>query len=291
MVVNRSPNTTGDEVKLMMNDESTSNVAYAVQDVSFSYSRGKRAESETVLHELSCLILSGRVLGILGPNGSGKSTLLKLLARVFHPQKGTIDVLGESLSGLSQIDVAKRVALVPQETLQVFPFTIAEMVLMGRSPHHQGWGGWHWEDAQDWSVVQNAMDELDVAHLGDRLVTEVSGGERQRAVIARALVQEPQILLLDEPTAFLDLHHQLDIARIIRRLNRERGLTVILVSHDLNLASQYCDHVMLLNKGRIAAMGSPHTVIQPKVLEEVYGCSVLVDRHPQSGLPRVSLPL
>ncbi len=275
----------------MTNHSVTSNTAYSVQHVTFSYARGKRSESEAVLNDLSCLILSGRVLGILGPNGSGKSTFLKLLARVFYPQKGTIDLLGESLSGLSQVDVAKRVALVPQETLQVFPFTIAEMVLMGRSPHHQGWGGWHWEDSQDWAVVQNAMDELDVAHLSHRLVTEVSGGERQRAVIARALVQEPQILLLDEPTAFLDLHHQLDIARIIRRLNRERGLTVILVSHDLNLASQYCDHVMLLNKGRIAAMGSPHTVIQPKVLEAVYGCSVLVDRHPQSGLPRVSLPV
>jgi iron complex transport system ATP-binding protein len=274
----------------MMNDQSPSNVAYSLEDVTFSYSRGKRAQSEAVLKGLSCLILSGRVLGILGPNGSGKSTLLKLLARVFQPQKGTIEILGESLSGLSQLDVAKRVALVPQETLQVFPFTISEMVLMGRSPHHQGWGGWHWEDSQDWAVAQNAMEELDVAHLGNRLVTEVSGGERQRAVIARALVQEPQLLLLDEPTAFLDLHHQLDIARIIKRLNRERGLTVILVSHDLNLASQYCDQVLLLNQGRLAAMGSPQTVIKPEVLERVYGCSVLVDRHPQSGLPRVSLP-
>jgi iron complex transport system ATP-binding protein len=275
----------------MMNDQFPSNVAYSLEDVTFSYSRGKRAESEAVLKGLSCLILSGRVLGILGPNGSGKSTLLKLLARVYQPQKGTIEILGESLAGLSQLNVAKRVALVPQETLQVFPFTIAEMVLMGRSPHHQGWGGWHWEDSQDWAVAQNAMEELDVAQLGNRLVTEVSGGERQRAVIARALVQEPQILLLDEPTAFLDLHHQLDIARIIKRLNRERGLTVILVSHDLNLASQYCDQVLILNHGRLAAMGSPQTVITPEVIEAVYGCSVLVDRHPQSGLPRVSLPV
>ena len=291
MVIDDSANTVGYEVAHMMNDQFSSNVAYSLEDVTFSYSRGKRAESEAVLKGLSCLILSGRVLGILGPNGSGKSTLLKLLARVYLPQNGTIDILGESLSGLSQLNVAKRVALVPQETLQVFPFTIAEMVLMGRSPHHQGWGGWHWEDSQDWAVARNAMEELDVAHLGNRLVTEVSGGERQRAVIARALVQEPQILLLDEPTAFLDLHHQLDIARIIKRLNRERGLTVILVSHDLNLASQYCDQVLLLNQGRLAAMGSPQTVIKPEVIEAVYGCSVLVDRHPQSGLPRVSLPV
>lgn len=291
MVVDDSANTVGYEVTHMMNDQFPSNVAYSLKDVAFSYSKGKRAESEAVLKELSCLILSGRVLGILGPNGSGKSTLLKLLARVLQPQKGTIEILSQSLAGLSQLDVAKRVALVPQETLQVFPFTIAEMVLMGRSPHHQGWGGWHWEDSQDWAVTQNAMEELDVAHLGNRLVTEVSGGERQRAVIARALVQEPQILLLDEPTAFLDLHHQLDIARIIKRLNRERGLTVVLVSHDLNLASQYCDQVLMLNHGRLAAMGSPQTVIKPEVIEAVYGCSVLVDRHPQSGLPRVSLPV
>ena len=291
MVIDDSANAVGYEVTHMMNDQFPSNVAYSLENVNFSYSRGKRAESEAALNGLSCLILSGRVLGILGPNGSGKSTLLKLLARVFQPQKGAIEILGESLSGLSQLNVAKRVALVPQETLQVFPFTIAEMVLMGRSPHHQGWGGWHWEDSQDWAVARNAMEELDVAHLGNRLVTEVSGGERQRAVIARALVQEPQILLLDEPTAFLDLHHQLDIARIIKRLNRERGLTVVLVSHDLNLASQYCDQVLLLNHGCLAAMGSPQTVIKPEVIEAVYGCSVLVDRHPQSGLPRVSLPM
>ena len=291
MVINDSTNAIGYEVIQMMNDQMISNVAYSLDHVSFSYARGKNAASEAVLKELSCLVLSGRVLGILGPNGSGKSTLLKLLARVFRPQQGTIEILGEPLSGLSQLDVAKRVALVPQETLQVFPFTIAEMVLMGRSPHHQGWGGWHWEDSQDWAVAQNAMEELDVAHLGHRLVTEVSGGERQRAVIARALVQEPQILLLDEPTAFLDLHHQLDIARIIKRLNRERGLTVVLVSHDLNLASQYCDQVLLLNHGRLAAMGSPQAVIKSEVIGAVYGCAVLVDRHPQSGLPRVSLPV
>jgi iron complex transport system ATP-binding protein len=274
-----------------MADSATANVAYSLQDVTFSYKRGKGLASEAAVNELSCLLLSGRVVGILGPNGSGKSTLLKLLARVFQPQEGKIELLGDSLSGLSQLDVAKRVALVPQETLQVFPFTIAEMVMMGRSPHHQGWGGWHWEDAEDWRVAQAAMEDLNVSHLGNRLVTEVSGGERQRAVIARALVQEPQILLLDEPTAFLDLHHQLDIARIIKRLNRDRGLTVVLVSHDLNLVSQYCDQILLLNHGRLAAMGSPQMVIKPSVIEEVYGCSVLVDRHPQSGLPRVSLPV
>jgi iron complex transport system ATP-binding protein len=183
------------------------------------------------------------------------------------------------------------VALVPQETLQIFPFTIGEMVLMGRFPHHQGWGGWHWEDSDDRQIAHTAMEDLDVHHLGARLVTDVSGGERQRAVIARALTQQPQVLLLDEPTAFLDLHHQLDIARILRRLNQERGLTVILVSHDLNLASQYCDRLMLLHHGQIVEVGTPRDILRPDLLESVYGCRVLVDGHPQSGLPRVSLPV
>ncbi|HBP86552.1 MAG TPA: ABC transporter ATP-binding protein [Nitrospirales bacterium] len=265
--------------------------AYGLQDVTFGYGSRFRDTSDVVLKDLTCSIDSGKILGILGPNGSGKSTLLKILARVLRPRSGMIELFGNPLSRLSQADVARQVALVPQETLQIFPFTLAEMVLMGRFPHHQGYGGWHWEDADDWQIAHQAMEDLDVLHLGARLVTDVSGGERQRAVIARALTQEPQVLLLDEPTAFLDLHHQLDIARILRRLNRERGLTVILVSHDLNLASQYCDQLMLLHLGHIVEVGSPRDVLRPDLLESIYGCQVLVDRHPQSGLPRVSLPV
>jgi len=265
--------------------------AYALGEMTFGYATRSYDQSESVLKDFTCSIDSGKILGILGPNGSGKSTLLKILARVLRPQHGTIELFGNPLSLLSQADVARRVALVPQETMQIFPFTIAEMVLMGRFPHHRGWGGWHWEDADDWRIAHEAMEDLDVTHLGARLVTDVSGGERQRAVIARALTQQPQVLLLDEPTAFLDLHHQLDIARILRRLNRERGLTVILVSHDLNLASQYCDQLMLLHHGRIVEVGSPQDILRPDLLESVYGCQVLVDPHPQSGLPRVSLPV
>jgi ABC-type cobalamin/Fe3+-siderophores transport system ATPase subunit len=265
--------------------------AYALRSVTFGYDTRFRDHSESVLKSVTCSIDSGKILGILGPNGSGKSTLLKLLARVLRPRSGTIDLFGNPISVLSQAEVARRVALVPQETMQIFPFTIAEMVLMGRFPHHRGWGGWHWEDSDDWRIAHQAMEDLDVLHLGSRLVTDVSGGERQRAVIARALTQIPQVLLLDEPTAFLDLHHQLDIARILRRLNRERGLTVILVSHDLNLASQYCDRLMLLHHGQVVEVGSPLEVLRPDLLESVYGCPVLIDGHPQSGLPRVSLPV
>ncbi|MYC27596.1 MAG: ABC transporter ATP-binding protein [Nitrospira sp. SB0662_bin_26] len=259
--------------------------------VTFGFGRTETAVRSPVLKNVSLMVGSGEVLGILGPNGSGKSTLLKILMRILVPQQGTIEWFGQPPDAFSQADIAQHVAFVPQETQQAFPFTINEMVLMGRYPHHGRTWGLGWEGSHDRAVAMQAMRDLDVAHLGTRLITNVSGGERQRAVIARALAQEPEVLLLDEPTAFLDLHHQLDIARIIRRLNRERGLTVVLVSHDLNLASQYCDRVLLLREGEIVTVGSPEEVIAAASLESVYGCSVLVDQHPQSGRPRVTLPV
>ncbi|GJL49808.1 MAG: hypothetical protein NPIRA01_10350 [Nitrospirales bacterium] len=265
--------------------------ALFAEQVTYRYQSSFVKNSEAVLRELNCTIQAGIIQGILGPNGSGKSTFLKLLARVFSVQEGAIKLFGQDIQHLSQASIARTVAFVPQETQQIFPFTIGEMVLMGRFPHHAGLGGWHWEDLEDLVIAERAMQDLDVAHLADRLITDVSGGERQRAIIARALAQDPKILLLDEPTAFLDLHHQLDIARILRRMNQDRGLTVVLVSHDLNLASQYCDQLMLLDHGHIVKTGTPEDVIRPDVLEQVYGCEVLVDRHPQSGMPRVSLPI
>ncbi len=265
--------------------------ALTVRNLTYRYQSRFSKNPVAVLEKLNCTIESGTIMGVLGPNGSGKSTFLKILARVFAVQEGQVELRGQNMQRLSQSDIAKTVAFVPQETQQIFPFTIGEMVLMGRFPHHAGLGGWHWEDPEDVAIAEAAMQDLDVAHLADRLITDVSGGERQRAIIARALAQDPQILLLDEPTAFLDLHHQLDIARILRRLNQERGLTVVLVSHDLNLASQYCDQLMLLDRGDIVKSGTPEEVIQPEVLESVYRCEVLVDRHPQTGMPRVSLPL
>jgi iron complex transport system ATP-binding protein len=266
--------------------------AYFLRDVSFTYRRGTLEDGKKLtLDNLTLSVNPGEILGVLGPNGSGKSTLLKLLARILQTDRGHIQLSGQDLSGLSQVEVARRVALVPQETQQPFPFTISEMVLMGRFPHHGGLGGFRWETEEDIAIGNQAMQDLDVQHLGARLITDVSGGERQRAIIARALTQEPEVLLLDEPTAFLDLHHQLDIARILRRLNQERGLTVVLVSHDLNLASQYCDRILLLQNGRIAQIGTPEEVIRRDVLESVYQCPVLIDQHPQSGMPRVTLPV
>lgn len=270
--------------------------AYVVRGVSFSYG-GHRADATRdlvwALRDLSCDIREGEVFGIIGPNGSGKSSLLKVLGRILQPAAGGLELFGRDLRGMRQDAVARAVALVPQDTLQVFPFTIAEVVLMGRFPHHQArWslGALGWETEEDLRLAKAAMADLDIAHLAHRSIGDVSGGERQRAIIARALTQQPRVLLLDEPTAFLDLNHQIEICRTLRRLNETRGLTVVLVSHDLNLASQYCDRLMLLKEGRPFRIGTPDEIIRPDILQAVYGCAVLIDRHPASGLPRVTLP-
>ena len=278
--------------------------AFSVVRLRFSYRplrggqlrAGEMGGADCVLNNLTFDMAPGEIVGVIGPNGSGKTSLLKILAKLMRPLEGSVRLFGEPLETMTQREVARVVALVPQESQQIFPFTIAETVLMGRFPHRRsnsGFGrlvGIGWEEPGDLSLAQQAMEDADVVHLASRSIRDVSGGERQRVMIARALAQQPQVLLLDEPTAFLDLHHQLDICRILRRLNEERGLTVVLVSHDLNLASQYCDRLMLLHEGRIFRMGSPNDVICPEILEAVYRCPVLVDRHPVSGLPRVTLP-
>jgi iron complex transport system ATP-binding protein len=271
-------------------------LAFSVRDLVFSYGRHRRGdpagEQGWSIRRLSFDVRDGEVLGIIGPNGSGKSSLLKLLAKVLQPEAGALDVFGRALGTMAQPEVARTVALVPQDTLQLFPFTIAELVLMGRFPHHApSWrfGGIEWETAEELALADRTMREMDVRHLASRFLHEVSGGERQRAVIARALVQEPRVLLLDEPTAFLDLNHQLDIMVILRRLSRQQGLTVVLVSHDLNLASQVCDRLLLLRSGELKALGTPGEVLQAEMINQIYGCEVLVDRHPVSGRPRVTL--
>lgn len=264
---------------------------YQVERVKFTYPH--RPAREWVLDGLTFDVRAGEILGVIGPNGSGKTSLLKLLAHVLTSQEGVVRLFGRDLAHMRQDAVARAVALVPQDSPEVFPFTIGEMVLMGRFPHRaRGWnlGGFGWESTEDIQLAEKAMRETDVAHLASRLIRDVSGGERQRAIIARALTQQPQVLLLDEPTAFLDLNHQVDICSLLQRLNDERGLTVVLVSHDLNLASQYCDRLLLLNEGTVFCIGPPEDVIRLDVLKSVYGCEVLVDLHPTTGTPRVTLP-
>ena len=267
--------------------------AYEVRSLRFQYQPLSRGLDNWVVDGLTFDIQAGEILGIVGPNGSGKTSLLKLLAKVLRPHDGAMALFGRDLGVMPQVEVARTVAFVPQESPQVFSFTVMETVLMGRFPHHQGatWSaGFGWESAEDLSIAEQALQYTDLTHLAGRSVMDLSGGERQRCMIARALAQAPQVLLLDEPTAFLDLQHQMEICAIVRRLKEERGLTVVLVSHDLNLASQYCDRILMLKAGALFRLGTPHDVIDVEVLKAVYGCDVLIDRHPESGVPRVTLP-
>jgi iron complex transport system ATP-binding protein len=271
-----------------------SNPAFRLDNVSFAYGRsaGSGQPERPVFHHLTVTISAGRIVGVIGPNGSGKSTFLKLLAGILVPQDGTIFVFGRPLAALSRTTIGKMLAYVPQEFQATFPFTVRDIVLMGRYPHRNTglWDLWGWEGKDDYAAADHAMDRLNVLHLAEKSIIALSGGERQRVLIARALAQEAEILLLDEPTAFLDLNYQLEISRILSTLVQDRNLTIILVSHDLNLASQYCDRLLLLDQGRLAAMDHPAMVLRADVLEPVYGCRMLIDCHPETGLPRVSLP-
>ena len=265
---------------------------FELQSVFFQYGRGGEA-SPWALSNVTLHVNGGEVLGIVGPNGSGKTSLLKLLAKLVLPQQGEITLYGQSLKAVTQNEVARQVAFVPQDTQPTFAFSVAETVLMGRFPHRRRtrWDyGFGWDSHEDCAIARQAMTTMDVLHLAERSVMELSGGERQRTVIARALTQTPNVLLLDEPTAFLDLQHQLEICSVLRSLKEERDLTIVIVSHDLNMASQYCDRIVMLKGGEMFATGSPNDVMRPDLLEAVYGCGVLVDAHPQSGLPRITLP-
>ena len=254
---------------------------YQLIDVSFRYAR------DWVLRDFALEVAEGEFLGLIGPNGVGKSSLLKLMAGLLRPNQGAVWLHGENLASLSPRQIARRVAVVSQESQVLFPFTVAELVLMGRFTHQEGWG---WDSPADLQIARHAMQAMDILPVATRTFRELSGGERQRAVIARALAQQAGILLLDEPTAFLDINHQLDIYALLQDLNRNRGVTVVVVSHDLNLASQHCDRLVLLHEGRVYWAGAPEQVVTPDHIRTVYGCDVIIDRHPEAGTPRVTLP-
>ena len=249
-----------------------------VEGLSFSYGQG------FALKGVGFDLAEGEVLGIIGPNSSGKTTLIRLLSKVLIPQEGSIKLLGLDVKALSRREVAKVVAVVPQDSHLAFPFTVREVVLMGRHPHSQGF---FFEGEEDLRVAEEAMKATGVLHLANKHLDELSGGERRLAVIARALAQRPRILLLDEPLTYLDLHHQVEITKLLRRLNEEQGTTVLLVSHDLNAALETCHRLLLLWEGRVHRMGRPEEVIDEKTIEEVYGLKVLIEQSPLTGRLRI----
>ena len=239
-----------------------------------------------VLEDVSFQVGKGEFIGVIGPNGSGKTTLLKVLYRLLSPQRGDVFFERVPLKKMSQRDIAKRIAVVAQETYPVFPFRVIEIVLMGRSPYL---GHLMFESEKDLEIAKKAMEWTEILPISERPIDKLSGGERKRVFIARALAQEPEVILLDEPTANLDIHHQIEFLDLILALNREKGLTILMASHDLNLASEFCDRLILLQNGEIFKMGSPQEVITRENIERVYGCGVWVDQNPVSGMPRITL--
>ena len=247
---------------------------------------GFRYNANWVLRNVSCDIRIGEFLGIIGPNGSGKTTLLKVIDGILKPQEGDVWINGISGKKISRDNLARIVAVVAQDSQMIFPFSVCEIVLMGRAPHLSKW---RFEGNEDFRIVREAMEMTDTLALASRSMAALSGGERQRVLIARALAQQPQILLLDEPTAFLDIKHQVDFFDLVKSLNEKNALTVVAVTHDINLASLYCDRIILMKNGRIHCMGSPEEVIVETNIKEVYETDVAVDQSPVTGRPRITL--
>jgi iron complex transport system ATP-binding protein len=248
---------------------------------------GVRYGARTALADVSARVVPGELLGVIGPNGSGKSTLIRVLAGVRRPSTGTVRLDGADLHALSRRVRAQRIALVPQETHLSFPIRVRDLVLLGRAPHTGRFG---LERADDLRAVHEAMVRAQVLELADRPVDELSGGERQRVVLARALAQDAGILLLDEPTSFLDLKHAVLLLDLVRELCRARDLAVAVVLHDLNLAAMYCDRLLLLDRGRVHASGTPEEVLTYHDLCAVYGTELYVAPNDVTGR-LVVLPL
>lgn len=238
-----------------------------------------------VLRDVSVSVDHGEFVVIIGPNGTGKTSLIKSLAGLL-PVTGQIEILGKPLPSYTRKQLAGSIAVVPQQVPLEFPFTVAETVLMGRSPHL---GLLEAETDRDRDIACQAMEFTEVSHLGKRRLDELSGGERQRVIIARAICQQPKLILLDEPTASLDPAHQLRIMSLMEKLRREEKITVVMVSHDLNLAAMYGSRILLLRNGKGVLSGSPQEIMTPENLQQAYGCAMHVDKHPFTGKPRISL--
>ena len=251
------------------------------RDITVKYGSRKAVSS------ISLALEPNRVTAIIGPNGAGKSTLLRTLNGAMQPVSGEVRLDGQALNCYSRRTIAKRIAVVAQEADLRFPVTVFEFVLGGR----YAWAtpaGWGWETSRDVEVAYEVLCESQLEDLSGRLMNELSGGERQRAVLARALATEAAILLLDEPTANLDLAHQAAILALVRNRCNSRGTSALVVTHDINLAAEFSNHVLLMKDGKSVAFGRPDEVLTPEILKEVFAVRVLVDAHPITGVPRIT---
>jgi iron complex transport system ATP-binding protein len=233
-----------------------------------------------VLRGISLDLSAGEMLAIVGPNGAGKSTLLKILGGTLGRRAGAVELFGRPLDSYDRRELARLIGVVAQENTVAFQFTVLEVVLMGRAPHL---GTFHFESARDLEIARAAMAHFDLLALAHRHIQELSGGERKRVFLARALAQEPKIALLDEPTAFLDLRHVADILSRFRALCADRAMAVVATLHDLNAAAIYADRVLLMKNGAAVAHGTPEQVLTEKNLHDVYDIEVYVGRNPVTG--------
>lgn len=260
-----------------------SDLGLVAHDVSFGYARG-----EPVLNAVCAVVGRGGVVGILGPNGSGKTSLLRLLAGLQAPWHGRVTLDGTELKSLGRATLARRIAVVPQETQLAFDYSVLEMAVMGRYPHL---GTFEVEGPDDLRLAREALGATGTLHLESRPFNTLSGGEKQRVVIAGALTQfshgapppHTEVLLLDEPTASLDLAYQLEIRSILIELNARRGLTIVVSTHDLNLAAGLCRDLILLDRGRVLAAGSVDAMLNPSLIRQLYDVDVDVTTHPRTG--------
>ena len=239
-----------------------------------------RYESANVLENINFSATGGDFIGVIGPNASGKSTLLKAISKILKPHTGAVLLNERDVYTLKSTEIAKNLAVVPQESVISFAFTALEIVLMGRTPHLSRF---EVEGIKDLIIAKKAMELTNAWHLRERPINTLSGGEKQRVIIARALAQKPKVLLLDEPTHHLDINHQIEILDLVKRLNKEEEMVVISVFHDLNIASQYCERLILLSKGRIFAAGRAGDVLTRENIEKVYGIKVTVKKDDVSG--------
>ena len=253
-------------------------IGFEIKRVSFSYGNGP------VLHDVDLSVKPGEMVGLLGPNGSGKTTLIKLASGVLKPGQGEIWLDGSTLGRMRRKMIARSIAVMPQQFHIPFAFKVDEVVMLGRIPFIRTLTG---ETNVDREVVGHALEVAGVTELEHRRFDELSGGERQKVILAMVLAQQPQVLLLDEPTLHLDIAHQVEILELVRGLNRQQGLTVVAAMHDLNLASLYFDRLVLLKEGRVLADGTPYEVITEDMLRKVFGASVKVEAHPATGTPHV----
>ena len=247
-----------------------------LENVSLAY------KERVVLSNASFEVKPGEMVGLIGPNGCGKSTLLKSITRIINPISGQIFIDGKTVSTINSSDLARIIAVVPQNPFLPDLFNAYELVLMGRTPHL---GFFRHESAGDFAQVEQAMADTKTTHLASRYINELSGGEKQRILLARALAQEPKIMLLDEPTANLDINNQVETLDLIYQLCCRKKLIVVIALHDLNLAAQYCDRLIILHQGKIYHHGIPDEVVNSEIIKTVYGADVLVEPHPINRLP------